>query len=107
MCIRDRYMGQYAVNNTNDYTDLVQALRSTKPVASSFVQCLQNSAQPHTKICKSLSKSFFNVYLQALFSSDLEEARARTRVILDDIGDLFDVCELQVGFIMTIYMTLI
>eukprot|EP01016_Furgasonia_blochmanni_P046825 TRINITY_DN6808_c0_g1_i1.p1 TRINITY_DN6808_c0_g1~~TRINITY_DN6808_c0_g1_i1.p1 ORF type:complete len:561 (+),score=96.71 TRINITY_DN6808_c0_g1_i1:67-1749(+) len=86
---------QQAIDTKREYSKLVLELRNYKPQISSFVNCIQSSPLPLSKICTSLTKNFNNIYLQALFATDLEEARSRTRVVIEDINDLFDVCELQ------------
>eukprot|EP01016_Furgasonia_blochmanni_P031909 TRINITY_DN3294_c0_g1_i1.p1 TRINITY_DN3294_c0_g1~~TRINITY_DN3294_c0_g1_i1.p1 ORF type:complete len:382 (-),score=53.55 TRINITY_DN3294_c0_g1_i1:232-1377(-) len=86
---------QRALNTTTDYSNLIQSLRESKSAVENFVKCIENSPKRRSKICQNLTRAFYNIYLQTIFSTDLEEAESRTQTIIEDIKDVFQVCKLQ------------
>eukprot|EP01016_Furgasonia_blochmanni_P001357 TRINITY_DN10516_c0_g1_i1.p1 TRINITY_DN10516_c0_g1~~TRINITY_DN10516_c0_g1_i1.p1 ORF type:complete len:359 (-),score=71.68 TRINITY_DN10516_c0_g1_i1:152-1228(-) len=86
---------EYALNITDDYVELIKDLRGIKPLVNGFQNCVtDDTSAKHSKICKSLAQSFVQVYLETIFAPDYEEVRARVAILVDDVNDLFEVCNL-------------
>eukprot|EP01016_Furgasonia_blochmanni_P043692 TRINITY_DN5970_c0_g1_i2.p3 TRINITY_DN5970_c0_g1~~TRINITY_DN5970_c0_g1_i2.p3 ORF type:complete len:123 (-),score=8.79 TRINITY_DN5970_c0_g1_i2:797-1165(-) len=94
--IISRTLQQTDNNNVNDYTDLVQILRSTKSFVSNFVQCLHGSPQPHSKITKvSPIRSSTSTWRLSLPPISRTPEPQPESFLTTDVDDLFDICDVR------------